>query len=388
MSSKQQPATFIDRNTTLCLACSSSLPPLKSSSGNLNVNSIFITNCCQRPICPLCIASNPRLARYDPCLACLGGVGIVSSGSTMTTGKGKAQISPGINTNSNANLDGAVRDEDTFVLGDDSDDDDDYEDGKGARSRRLVDAPAPPPPYEPLADVDLSTKGAGPTINSDKFASTSSFAVISPEEHKPPTPEGSDAPSEDLKSSMTQRTTPYKYYINKRDTLQGIALRFGLDGHEICKLNNLPPSVIRTTPHLLHTRAFLLLPPTAKLHASLALSKEEEKGREEKLVRERAEKRLQTLTKEVDWRVAKAYVALADDAGEQEAFDAKRKEIGSTLPVGASSGRSQGLEALAVQQYLDDEEWEVEERRAGRSVQTLNFPSKGDEGNHSKKGWW
>ena len=124
-------------------------------------------------------------------------------------------------------------------------------------------------------------------------------------------------------------------------------------------MNNLSLSTIRMTPHLLHTRAFLILPPTIKPHPSLRL---EEKAREDKLVRERAEKKVQMLTKEVDWRVAKAYVALADDEEEQEEFHVKQKEIGGSI-----SGAS-GIEALAIGKYLDDEEWERGERRAGRGI--------------------
>lgn len=117
------------------------------------------------------------------------------------------------------------------------------------------------------------------------------------------------------------------------------------------------------TPQLLHTRSFLILPPTSKPHPSLKLDSVEEKAREDKLVRERAEKKLQMLTKEVDWRVAKAYVALADDEEEQEEFHAKQKELGD----GGSSAT--GLESLAIGRYLDDEEWEIGERNAGQGIQ-------------------
>jgi hypothetical protein len=120
---------------------------------------------------------------------------------------------------------------------------------------------------------------------------------------------------------------------------------------------------MRMTPHLLHTRSFLILPPTSKPHPSLKLDSAEEKAREDKLVRERAEKKVQMLTKEVDWRVAKAYVALADDEEEQEEFYAKQKELGE----GGSSAA--GLESLAIGRYLDDEEWETGERSAGRGIQ-------------------
>ncbi|KAJ7940760.1 hypothetical protein B0H13DRAFT_1585505 [Mycena leptocephala] len=91
-------------NTVLCLACSSSLPPKSTEH-------VFTTLCCSRPICPLCIAANPRLARYNPCLACLGGVGVVGAGASTSALKQSAPTS--------RNVDGAVRDEDTFVLGDD-----------------------------------------------------------------------------------------------------------------------------------------------------------------------------------------------------------------------------------------------------------------------------
>ncbi len=99
-------ASFSTMTQDLCLVCSSSLPPLRSSS---SASDIFITNCCQRPICPSCITSNPRIARYDPCLACLVGVGV------LTSTPGSLEVR-------------AMTDEDTFILGDD---DEDADDGAG-----------------------------------------------------------------------------------------------------------------------------------------------------------------------------------------------------------------------------------------------------------------
>ncbi|KAJ7773159.1 hypothetical protein B0H16DRAFT_1233858, partial [Mycena metata] len=89
----------------LCLACSSSLPPKPTEP-------IFTTRCCTRPICPSCISANPRLARYDPCLACLGGVGVVGAATASSSGSWNATLVQ----QSSRNVDGAVRDEDTFVL--------------------------------------------------------------------------------------------------------------------------------------------------------------------------------------------------------------------------------------------------------------------------------
>ncbi|KAF7327896.1 LysM domain-containing protein [Mycena kentingensis (nom. inval.)] len=258
----------------LCLACSSSLPSSKGTS-------IFTTACCVRPICPTCIEANPRLARYNPCLQCLGGIDVVARNIAAQK----------------LNVDGAVRDEDNFVVGDDEEDENEVEE------------------------------------------------VQQPEQTVAPTP--SD-----------------KYYLKRGDTLQGIALRFKVDGRQLCALNNLPPSTLSTTPHLLHTRGFLILPPSA--HSQLNPSdthpsSAEERAREVRRIRERAEKKLQTLTKQTDWRIAKAYIALADDPDSVDAFQMKQKELG-----GSAAGAN--LEAVAVDQYLDDDEWEAEQLRAGRSM--------------------
>ena len=123
---------------------------------------------------------------------------------------------------------------------------------------------------------------------------------------------------------------------------------------ELCRLNNLPPSTMTTTPHLLHTRSSIILPPSA-VTAGEPRDDHENASRR---ARERAEKKLQMLTKEVDWRVAKAYVALADDAEEVRSYELKCKEGNERVD----------LEMMAINKYLEDDEWEASERRQGRSV--------------------
>lgn len=164
---------------------------------------------------------------------------------------------------------------------------------------------------------------------------------------------------------------------------------------------------MRTTPHLLHTRSFILLPAVTKVsnHSSLQSGKAgdaaEIQKREERLVRERAEKRLQTLTKEVDWRVAKAYVALADGAEERDAHILKQKEMRSTSvshswsAADGASNTSRELEMMAVERYLDDDEWEAQERRAGRSPRAQPLPFDGNtshrdgpSGFDKRNRWW
>ncbi|KAF9061420.1 hypothetical protein BDP27DRAFT_1429015 [Rhodocollybia butyracea] len=306
--------------TSLCLACSSSFPPQSES------RVVFTTQCCARPICDSCISKNRRLAQYNPCLACLGGVqavGLRNSGGNPLIPLDKV------------NIDGAVRDEDTFVLGSDEDEEEDL----GSKS-------APPPPY---------------------LQQTASLPA-------PPVDQEGNGKQNLLKENNP--VTPHKYYIQRGDTCLGIAFRFGVDGRELCRLNKLPPSTLTTTPHLLHTRTFLDLPFSARVTDkdgnSLLESSEniQEKLRAVRRTRERAEKRLQTMTKEVDWRVAKAYVALAEDADSQE-FELKRKETGSV--PGMKLSPSSDLEMLALDKYLDDDEWEASQNRVGQSSSHPNY---------------
>lgn len=148
------------------------------------------------------------------------------------------------------NVNGAVRDEDMFVLGDD---DDEEEDGSVPCT--------PPPTYAESAVTTTPTIPELETLTNDEALATTSTAEPS-------------GPS------------PLKYYIKSGDTLQGIALRFGINGRDLCRLNKLPPSTLSTTPHILHTRASITLPPSAQSKPILGLdpqSTEAEKEREARL---------------------------------------------------------------------------------------------------------
>ena len=165
-------------------------------------------------------------------------------------------------------------------------------------------------------------------------------------------------------------------------------------------MNDLPPSTLRTTPHLLHTRTFLTLPPTPKA-LSIASSPSHDSLNDvtydARRAREKAEKRLQTLTKEVDWRVAKAYVAVAEygndeqnEPGKGEVSEVKQpeKKIVATDPF---TGAESSLEARAIDRYLDDDVWEAQERQAGRKVSIPRFPlfdTKGKGVATPSKSWW
>ncbi len=202
----------------LCLACSSSLPPRlwkrtteqgaqtgqttmsSCASGSDNSELLFLTRCCGRPICPSCLTSNPRLARYNPCLACLGGVGAVGTKKLQ----GQHPVA--------SNVDGAVRDEDVFVVGDEDEDGaSETDDGEAAK------AGVAPPPFE----------GAGPP--------EPDVQVIRPYA-------GPDKPDEPTDGNQG---SPGRYYIRPDDTLLGISFRLGVEVST--SITNLPlPSGI---PH-------------------------------------------------------------------------------------------------------------------------------------------
>lgn len=67
------------------------------------------------------------------------------------------------------------------------------------------------------------------------------------------------------------------------------------------------------------------------------------------------------VTKEVDSRVAKAYIALADDPEIADELIGKQKEDSEMRwsPTASTAGPSNGnLESRAIDMYLEDEEWE------------------------------
>jgi len=280
------------------------------------------------------------------------------------------------------NLDGGVKDRDLFVLGDEDEDDDDddlsMDEGRqGHRSAAppppdaittvspLLETPSPPPPVtDNREDVPVTNPTTTPPISSD-----------GQQPYKP--------------------GVPSVYRLRRGDTLMGIALRFRLDVRffhgsrrlipfpsihsnrsydqavELCRLNDLPTTTLSTTPHILHTRTTILLSPTS-------MPPTEDPTIVEARRVERAEKRLQMVTKEVDWRVAKAYVAIVQDSDPsgvpaKEKSDDYRRKVPVSGLEGSPSQRG-ALENGAIDRYLEDAEWEEQERKEGRGPAIQRFP--------------
>ncbi|KAG8734996.1 hypothetical protein FRC10_011101 [Ceratobasidium sp. 414] len=287
--------------TVLCLACSQSLSPKASDS-------YFRTPCCGRTICDHCLSKNARLRRYNPCLNCLGGVGLVQS--TSEDRRNGGQQKPVVQH-------GRDNDAETFVLGDDEDEDE--------TGGQIPKQGVPKPQHEEAGTNTM------------------------PDQVRPNASPKSSNPS--LPASPT-------YYIKPRDTVTGIALRYGVD---------LPPGSRAPSPP----------PPDLQ-------------ERVEARVRERAGRAFQAVTKETDWGIAQTYVALLDVDDDSGMKEGKRRMV--------DSKSKEGRHALAVDSYLDDNAWEEEQRRAGLSPRIEGFPyfnPKGKENVEPREGssnettdWW
>ncbi len=73
----------------------------------------------------------------------------------------------------------------------------------------------------------------------------------------------SSASAEASSSSRATTGETRQYWLRKTDTLQSIAIRFNVSSNELCLLNSLPRAVLSTSPHLPHTRSFILIPAAA-----------------------------------------------------------------------------------------------------------------------------
>jgi len=133
-------------------------------------------------------------------------------------------------------------------------------------------------------------------------------------------------------------------------------LRFRLDAMELCRLNNLPTTTLSTTPNILHTRTTILLSPTSEPTPQGPALVEARRV-------ERAEKRLQMDSDP------------SEISGKKEKSD-NHEDGRRKVPVSESEGSSQtgALESDAIDQYLDDTEWEEQERKQGRGPAIQRFP--------------
>lgn len=129
-------------------------------------------------------------------------------------------------------------------------------------------------------------------------------------------------------------------------------------GPSLCTLNHLPLSTLSTTPHLLHTLPFLLLPhPSSSFSSSPLLSPSLERRR---LVL----RRFQVQTRCAEWAMANAYVGAV--------FEGREKEREMVLENRRARGDEREVEVReggeleeAVESWRRDTEWEKGQKGKG-----------------------
>ncbi|GAA5974221.1 hypothetical protein JCM11641_003335 [Rhodosporidiobolus odoratus] len=319
----------------LCSTCSSTLDASASLPSHSEKSAPPTTFACGHRVCGACVAKRRRLAQS--CILCSSLDGVLAQPSTTfaTQSTAASQNLPPSSANppSYSSTTGPNEAE-NFVLGDSDDEE--------VLAESLT--PSPPP-------ADEEWKGEPPAY------------------------------AEDGALRHTDAKNPMLHYLRPEETLAGLALRYGVEGHVLCTTNKLPISTLSTTPHLLHTLPFLLLPPGSRASTSTAPLLPEPLERKRLVVR-----RFQMQTKCSDWAMAQAYVDQVFRAREEETRLTGTGEDRASVGEGAEGQVREGGELEeAVEAYLKDERWEKEQQTLGKPNGKGVFRPVEAAGN---KGWW
>jgi len=167
---------------SLCLTCSSSIPTSSSP---------YTTPCCVRPICIGCLARNPRLREYDPCLQCGD---LTTASGTERARRGRAEAERKRQAGENV-----------FTIEDEDDVDNDDAPGGG-----MADGDEPPP-Y--TGGDDRSSRGSR---GSAAASAASSVRTGSPGR-------GS------VKEEEEMQVVEVRHPVSRSDTILSIARRYAAD---------------------------------------------------------------------------------------------------------------------------------------------------------------
>ncbi|GAA6052724.1 hypothetical protein JCM3770_007195 [Rhodotorula araucariae] len=297
----------------LCAACCATLDgPTGVPAHSEKADPPPVSFVCGHSTCGSCVRKRRRLGQF--CVLCHTADDLLVGGSTPSSKTVSRVQSP-------PRYDEQKSD---FVLGGDSDDDD----------APLNGAPPPPDSEAPLAQ-GAEAWDAPPAYEAD----------------------GTELGHPNGKGVREQCAL---HHLRREDTLLGLAMHYGVEGYVLCTLNKLPLSTLTTTPHLLHTKPFLLLPPTAQRPSSSSAPLLPPALERKRLV----VRRFQVATKCADWAVAQAYVdqVWRSRAGEARFVVANRCARGEDDGPAEGEVREGGELEEAVAAYEADERWEREQR--------------------------
>ncbi|EST07456.1 WD40 repeat [Kalmanozyma brasiliensis GHG001] len=340
----------------LCLACSSTIAP------NTKPAAIYVHGCCSRPICPVCLDQNPRLRTFCP--ICEDAQAAFRKGPRSDVTRVGEVVFDAAAALKDDQLQEEVppppyeaKGESTFVVDDEASDDE----GAKAKSATRPSLLTRQSKGAASAEVDVAPHTAD-TVSStteDGDCSTGLTAfrrLVDPH----------SAPTSSAEASSSRPTTgeTRQYYLRKTDTLQSIAIRFNVSSNELCLLNALPRAVLSTSPHLLHTRSFILIPSSAveaqlsrdpQLLSSLAGPPQKSAQEKTTAARRTAEAKFRaTLARGVgvgetqaDEKAARAYVGLAED--EVRWVDFGEGYDGDGLPSSYDDDAAKGKDAKGTE---------------------------------------
>ncbi|GAA6000180.1 hypothetical protein JCM10207_007892 [Rhodosporidiobolus poonsookiae] len=196
---------------------------------------------------------------------------------------------------------------------------------------------------------------------------------------EPPAYEGDGV--ERKMDAKVEREQSTLHYIKPEETLAGLALQYQVPGHLLCTMNKLPVSTLSTTPHLLHTLPFLLLPPGSRPSTSTEPLLPAPLERRRLVVR-----RFQMATKCAESAMAQAYVDAVFKAREDEArFVGENRRARGETDADVEPREGGELEE-AVEAYQRDERWEREQAAMGKGKGVFR-PIPAEQGK-PRKGWW
>lgn len=409
-----------------CLTCFSEVP-LSA------LPKCVVHSCCSRPVCSTCLVAMPRLATFCP--FCEGVQHAFRKGPRHDVTRAGQVVFDFDSISNNENeappayeehQDG-IQEKKTYVLEQDDEEEDAKEIHKSTpqllHTSRLGVKQSPAHAQidrSKLATVKSTTNGSPlPTMDSLRQSLSKSnngeigtsaagrkAANQSPENaDQPAQASGSISSHHPIKSDDVVGLTR-QYWLRPNDTLMSLCLRFRVNAATVCKLNDLPLSTANTTPHLVHTRQFLLIPEGA-IQSALSSSSDNEglqsaldgpaaQSKQQKIQRARREAQSkframiaknESLGKGkgrgdngdvtlCDDRAAKAYISLMEAElrfvdfgdGTQEVDEAEKEDKVEDLDATVEAGRKERFDVIvkqAVCRWEMDSDWEREQRAMG-----------------------
>lgn len=367
-----------------CITCSRTIHPGARAK-------CIIHSCCCRPVCPECLQARPRLAFF--CVLCEGVHHAFRKGQRHDVTRAGQTIFD-------------------YECTEQQQEDEDLP--PYTASPFLIEKSPSRPALLNLHSSTLShsqpssvhTQGAidHGAHSSEKQASTSlrhSLASASSRSKVPASPSNSSSKNTSH-HTVTDAGLTRQYWLRPNDSIVSLSLRFRVGTAMLCKLNDLPLSTASSTPHLIHTRDYILIPEEAIQNVlstpDSTMSKEIETAlhgpapityaQRDMRARRHAHSRFRALVAQnnpippgsaltqCDERAARVYISLMESELRDIDLDAKENYDGEAdaLLDAALLQKYDLIVKQALCRWEMDSDWEREQRVKGIEPSSLSMP--------------